>query len=424
MTRQLPLLLLALGLLGCPEDERSPVPFDPIGRPTDGGAADPAPPDEPGVERLRLRFEPIEHDAGALRITDMVFLPDGSGELLVLDKDGEVIHLRLEGDRAVRLGGFVLEDVWSNSDAGLISVALDPAFGDNGFFYLGYTESRSANVILRLRLDPDDYPGTRASAVTVLRTNDPRAQRSWHNIGAMGFSPEGDMWVLMGDKTVDETAADPHSPLGGILRIRPSHDPDGGYDVPPDNPYADGSGHPAVWAKGLRSPWTGFMIDGAIWSGDIGLDSYEEVNVADRGGISFGWPDYEGPCPAVEGCAEGNLAPRTYYGRSSSHPFVRENPHSTSSRLRSVWVAAPHRPAGDDPYRGLWRDVALFGDLYVGYVRAIPLDGGDSFAVGHLHFATSFAPGPDGYVYVSALGTWPVDAPIRPSPIFRAVLDD
>ena len=45
--------------------------------------------------------------------------------------------------------------------------------------------------------------------------------------------------------------------------------------------------------------------------------------------------------------------------------------------------------------------------------------------VGHLHHATGFAQGPDGFVHATALGTWPTDRETEtPSPLLRAVLAD
>jgi len=416
--RTVALALVAAGFTACDDFESAP-PFDPIGRPTD---AAPPPIDtdtEAPAESLKLRFVPIEHDAGALRITDMVFLP-GDGGFLVVDKDGEIIHMRLVGERAERLGGFATGDTWSHSDAGLISVAVDPAFERNGFIYVGLTTSRQVNVIRRYVFRPeiDGYDDIASTAVDIFTTDEPRAPRSWHNIGKMGFDDVGALWVLFGDKVIDDNAADPHSPLGSLVRIVPR---DADFEVPEDNPFADGNGHPAVYAKGFRSPWTGFFHDGRWWVGDIGLDGYEEVNVIDGPAQDFGWPDLEGPCR--DACGD-SIAPWLSYGRSSGHPFIIDDPDATSSRLRSVWVAAPVSPALPDRYRGLWNDVMLFGDAFVGYVRGRHIDGGESFPVGHLHFATDFAQAPDGFVYASALGTWPVDAPVMPSPILRVELDD
>ena len=95
-------------------------PYVPIGRPVDplvdtpvappssrfdmAPSRDAAPPDGPPPPTpLHLRFEPILIDAPSLRATDLVFLPDTRDELMILDKDGFIYHLRMDGDRATTI---------------------------------------------------------------------------------------------------------------------------------------------------------------------------------------------------------------------------------------------------------------------------------------------------------------------------------
>ncbi|RMG57001.1 MAG: PKD domain-containing protein, partial [Bacteroidetes bacterium] len=96
---------------------------------------------------------------------------------------------------------------------------------------------------------------------------------------------------------------DSHS--GKILRI----DPETG-DGLPSNPFYDPARPRAarsrVWALGLRNPFR-FTIrpgtgghspeegdPGTLFIGDVGWAYWEEVNVADQGGLNFGWPIFEG----------------------------------------------------------------------------------------------------------------------------------
>lgn len=449
------LTMLVLLLIACEASEQAVDAahfpgrdgFDPIGRLADAGElvfvdAEPPPPDaaprdstpppdarpEPPPP-LALEFVELEQDSGAYRLTDLVFLPEPAGDFLVLDQDGEVIHMRLHPafadrpDRAERLGGFTIDDVWTETDAGLISVALDPDFAENRFVYLGMSTSRETNVIRRYRWDPDDLAATKASQTLIFEVTGEGAPRSWHNVGSIGFTEAGHLWALFGDKVLDRFARDPHSPLGKLIRIIPSRDPEsGGYTVPPDNPFADGSGHPAVYAVGLRSPWKGVYRDGRWIFGDVGLDAYEEINVVTGPAQDFGWPAAEGPCEAD--CA-GLLDPWFHWGRSTREPLVAENPDATSHGKRSAWVGWAYAPHPDDPYDGRWDGVVTFGDAYVGSVRAAPATGeGESWHAGHLPLVTGWAQAPDGYVYVTTLGTLPRQDPTHLSTIRRAVLAD
>ncbi len=412
--------LLCLMFLGCDSDPAGPAPapdvFESDGAPVDGGVKTDA-----GTDRqpLKLRFVPVPHDADTLRLTDIAFLPE-SDEFLLADKDGSIVHMRLEGDAAVRLGAFTIDDTWTDSDAGLISLAIDPGFAENRWFYAGVSVSRETNVVRRYTLHPGDLGTTKASETLVIEVTGSGSPRSWHNIGSIGFDDTGALWALFGDKVLDEMALDPESPLGSMLRVHPL--PEGGYEPAPDNPYAEGGGHPAVFIKGLRSPWKGAHHRGVWFVGDVGLEDFEEINRIDTPGATFGWPDIEGPCDECE----GHTAPWIHYGRGSGHPFVRDDPDARASNLRSAWVGWVYRPTPADPYRGRWNDVVTFGEAYVGYVRAARVDGSgdDSWHAGHLRFATGWSQGPDGHVYVTALGTWPVDAPVVPSPLLRAELDE
>ncbi|MEE2788231.1 MAG: PQQ-dependent sugar dehydrogenase [Myxococcota bacterium] len=372
--------------------------------------------------QLKLSFRPIDHDASAMRLTDLAFIPN-TDELIAIDKDGIVLHMRLTGDRARRLGEFTIDDTWDDSDAGLISLTLDPAFDDNGFFYVGLSIDMETNVIRRYRFDPSDYAGIAASGVEIISVRGAGAQRSWHNVGSIGFTEEGYLWGLFGDKVRKHLAQDLHSPLGSLIRIIPNLDADGGYEVPADNPFADGSGHPAVYAKGMRSPWKGHYVDGHWFFGDIGLDRYEEINQIVIAGDNFGWPDAEGIC---EGDCADYIDPWVYYGRSSRHPFVVDDDDATAARWRSVWVGVVYRPQENtpDPYGNRWTDTLVFGDTFSGFVRARPIVGSTpSYPAGHITQITAMAQGPDGYVYATALGTWPADAPMQASPIYRVTLE-
>jgi glucose/arabinose dehydrogenase len=82
--------------------------------------------------------------------------------------------------------------------------------------------------------------------------------------------------------------------LGKLLRIDPHAGGgcDGGCTIPAGNP---GFRQPEIWAKGLRNPWR-FSFDratGDVTIGDVGQDTWEEVDFAQApgraGGADFGW---------------------------------------------------------------------------------------------------------------------------------------
>lgn len=117
---------------------------------------------------------------------------------------------------------------------------------------------------------------------------------------------------------------------GKIIRI----DPETGDGVP-GNPFYDSnrprSARSRVWSLGLRNPYrmtlrsgTGSTVradanPGSIYLGDVGWDTWEELNVATRPGQNFGWPLFEGltAYPDFFNSTVSNLdAPNPLYGQN------------------------------------------------------------------------------------------------------------
>src|SRR6185369_4433668 len=87
------------------------------------------------------------------------------------------------------------------------------------------------------------------------------------------------------------------------------------------NPFAGGGGAPEVWLYGLRNPWRVSFdrATGDLWIGDVGQNSFEEVDVARAGvsGLNFGWNRMEAShCYETRVCpADGLTLPVSEYGR-------------------------------------------------------------------------------------------------------------
>ncbi len=203
---------------------------------------------------------------------------------------------------------------------GLLGMALDPDFEQNGWVYLYHSPlNESLNRISRFTFD-----GSRldlASEVAVLDVGTQR-ETCCHAGGSLEFGPEGSLFLSVGDNTnpfeasgsapIDErsgrspydaqgTSANSQDLRGKILRIRP--EPDGSYSIPDGNLFSDPSiGRPEIYVMGNRNPFR-ISIDsesGWLYWGDIGPDAsepsesrgpqgYDELNQARSAGF-FGWP--------------------------------------------------------------------------------------------------------------------------------------
>ena len=408
MKRAIAFIFLTLVVMAC-DDQREP-PLIP-----------------PGV--LQVRFEQVPYETTLDYVTDLAFTPDASGEFLAIDLYGKLEHARLDADGAVSLMSGQFDDVYADFDAGQLGLAIDPDFAENAFFYIATNLATNHVQLRRYTLVRNSFAQTRDSEVVILELRVPSSPR-WHNITSLGFDEEGVMWVLVGDKGLFEPAQDETSLLGSLIRILPSTvEGVGGYTTPADGPKYSSDSDPAIYAIGIRSPWKGRYHEGRWFFGDVGLQHVEEVNVISAPGQNFGWPVVEGPCARDVLGTEPDCTlyedPATSYGRSGSEQFVRDDLSSSATNGRSVYVGWIYQPIEDDPYEGLWNDVVVWGDAYVGFMRAAELDDlANSWHLGHMQFPTAWGQAPDGFVYLTSYPAEPpedVGSGEPPSPLYRIV---
>lgn len=410
MKKALFFVLLSLATLACSEQPEPPVI-------------------PPGV--LQVRFEPFPYETTLDYVTDLAFVPDDSGEFLAIDLYGKFELARIGVDGAVSLMSGTFEDVYADLDAGQLGLAIDPNFNENGLFYIATNLAKNHVQLRRYELDRDSFAETLASEVVILDLEVNSSPR-WHNITSLGFDEDGVMWALVGDKGLFDPAQDETNILGSLIRIVPSTvEGEGGYTTPAEGPTYSPSSDPAVYAIGIRSPWKGRYHEGRWFFGDVGLDDFEEVNVISAPGQNFGWPLVEGPCEEDVRGTEPDCSlyvdPAIYYGRSSSEEFVQDDLQANATNKRSAYVGWIYQATENDPYEGLWNDVVVWGDAYVGFVRAAAVDDlADSWHLGHLSLPTAWGQAPDGFVYVTSYSFEPpdeVDPGEIPSPLYRVVHD-
>jgi glucose/arabinose dehydrogenase len=219
------------------------------------------------------------------------------------------------------------------NEEGLLGLALDPGFAENGFIYVYYTAQEGArrSVVSRMattgvgtgrRADP-------ASELVIMEIPQPYAN---HNGGNMVFGPDGMLYIGLGD---GGSAGDPQGNgqdtgtlLGSILRIDVSQSTEEEpYRVPADNPLVNVAGaRGEIWAYGLRNPWR-FSFDrktGELWAGDVGQNAIEEIDVIAKG-ENYGWNVMEGTqCfrPATGCDQEGLELPVAEYDHSGGRCSV------------------------------------------------------------------------------------------------------
>lgn len=254
----------------------------------------------------------------------------GANDLFVAEKNtGRVLRVT----NGVAAGTVLDLAVNAPGQRGLLGMAVSPNFAtDHSVFVYSSTSASgtdSTNALdvplLGNRVDRFTWDGatlTLAGNVIQLRAlqNDPpQAPGSSNNGGALRFSPDGKLYVSIGDvgrrgfmqnlssgptgTGIDDIfggpAPDSAHLTGVVLRLNP----DG--TTPVDNPFfaagaalggAAGANIQKVYAYGLRNVF-GMAIDqstGALWSVDNGDDAFDEVNRLVPG-ANGDWIQFMGP---------------------------------------------------------------------------------------------------------------------------------
>ncbi|MEO8463315.1 MAG: PQQ-dependent sugar dehydrogenase, partial [Chloroflexota bacterium] len=271
---------------------------------------------------------------------------DGSGRVFVAAKDGRIWIL--QGEAGVAAPVLDLRELVSNGgEQGLLGLAVHPDFPADPRVFVDYTDKSGDTVVASYSLaDKDPNKLDPSTETRILEVDQPHSR---HNGGALAFGPDGMLYIALGDGggAGDQTgnAQRTDTLLGKVLRIDVNV-PTGTvppYVIPAGNPFAgSNSARQEIWLLGLRNPWR-MSFDrstGALWIGDVGQGSWEEIDVAGPGvgGLNFGWRVREGRhCYAPpSGCDSTGLTdPVSEYGhdlgctviggavyRGSAHPLL------------------------------------------------------------------------------------------------------
>jgi glucose/arabinose dehydrogenase len=325
--------------------------------------------------------------------TGIAFTPDG--RLLITTQPGQLRIYQngvLSGTAALDLSTVIC----TNSERGLLGVAVDPNFASNHYIYLYYTYKRSTGCPTGATAGPT-FPVNRASRFTLPDTNviSPTSElvlvdnilteQGNHNAGDLHFGADGFLYISIGDGGDGGTEADNPAILAGkMLRI--------GLNgiIPPGNPYTatigsrrcgDPAGVPAgngpcqeVIAYGLRNPFRFAIKPGSntLYINDVGQNRWEEIDQwpSGSGAPNYGWPEREGPCAQFGACTAnppGMTAPIFSYNHNSGSGLPTDGCGSITGAAfvpPGIWPAA-------------YQNVYLFADYVCGKIfRLTPAGGG------------------------------------------------
>lgn len=359
-------------------------------------------------------FQVQEIVSNLLYPTALTFTPDG--RIFVALKNGTVRVIK--GGDLLDEPLVVLSDVNNYYERGLLGVAVDPNFEENGYVYLLYTYENSPGQfydgpktgrLVRVRVIGDkadestkeillgsvggnaDNPSCSDFEITA---DCIRSDSSSHSVGGLRFGPDGKLYVSLGDGA-NFDHADPNALnsleidalSGKVLRINT----DG--TGPSDNPFYDGnpdSNRSKVWSYGLRNPYrfNFHPINNELFIADVGWGAAEEVNIDSRG-ANYGWPCREGFGETSYNCTTENYTDPLY-----------AYPHSEEGIGSITGGSFPTHGAYPDEYMNSY----FFGDYSIGFIKEMRLDENNNIlsvnnfsndAGGPVEILT----GPDGTIY-------------------------
>lgn len=246
-----------------------------------------------GIAQPTLSLTPVI--TGLSQPMQVVHAGDSSGRIFIVQKGGII---RVFSKAYASLGTFLtVTGITTTGERGLLSLAFHPDYSNNGFFYVYYTNGIGSLEVARYKVSANPNVADAASKV-ILKTI-PHPGNTNHNGGELHFGPEGYLYLTTGDGggggDVANNAQTLSVLLGKLLRfaVDTSSVPPY-YSVPADNPFGT-----EVFAYGLRNPfrWSFDRLTHDMWIGDVGQDSYEEINhrrYDSTNGVNYGWRCYEG----------------------------------------------------------------------------------------------------------------------------------
>jgi glucose/arabinose dehydrogenase len=375
---------------------------------------------------------------GLVAPVQVVSPPGDADRLFIVQQSGEILFHR-RGDPPATLTQFLdITTVFFSGEAGLLSLAFDPNFATNRFFYVFYTESQGGNLsslVSRFTvsaLDPDQVVNN--SKVELMKIRKPATSN--HNGGQLLFGDDGFLYVFTGDGGGRDDEGTGHAAcgnaqalntlLGKVLRIDVGGvDPAGTapdttcmpnftastYTVPSSNPFSDGAGGNCneIFALGLRNPWRASFdsANGDLYIGDVGQDCQDEIDrvtSAASSGANYAWRVMEGnlcfdPNPGTNCAALGVMC--------GSSPLCNDPGLTDPIHFYNHVGGCGAAVIGGFVYRGcLMPDLHgtyFYGDNCKGWVKSFELDGSGA-AINHDDWKDELDPDGSFLFGISAFG--------------------
>ena len=229
--------------------------------------------------------------------TTRLFVVEQGGTIMIIEDGVTLAQPFLDLTDRVATGG----------ERGLLSMAFDPDFNENGRFYVNYTGAGNATFVSRFVVkSKNPNSALKKSERVILSIKQPYTN---HNGGQLQFGPDGYLYIGMGDGGSGgdplNNGQDLTTRLGAMLRIDVNELP---YSIPFHQPLRQ-SCHQRRYRPSrdlvIRAAQPlAFSVStgetGDLYIADVGQGLYEEINfqpAKSGSGWNYGWNIREGYHP-------------------------------------------------------------------------------------------------------------------------------
>jgi aldose sugar dehydrogenase len=282
--------------------------------------------------------------------------------------------------------------VLNEGQGGLMDVAVDPDYSQNGWIYLAFShvldkkagEDRPGAMTKIVRGKIENNTWTNEQVLFEAPHEMYRTTR--HHYGCrIVFDPEGHLYFAIGDRGAGFQAQDNTLPNGKVHRINK----DG--SIPTDNPYvSDPKAMKSLYSLGNRNI-QGMAIHpetGELWTTEHGPMGGDELNLI-KPGKNYGWETIT-------------------YGINYNGTIITEFTHKPGMEQPNLYWTPSIAVCGLDFYRGdlfkKWKNKLLVGALKYEEVRLLNIEGDrvmhDEVILKGQGRVRDVQTGPDGAIYV------------------------
>lgn len=338
----------------------------------------PPPPDQPPPPGSPTLSTNKSFVTGLNNPWDMAFLADGT--MFFTERPGPV-KVRLTNGTINTIVSPL--DVTAANEAGMMGLAVDPAFASNRFIYACYTATNDNRVV---RWQVNNTLNGVVGALTEIVTGMGKA--NFHDGCRIRFGPDGKLWVTTGDAAIGPGPQDLNRLEGKVLRVNS----DG--SVPADNPGVGLGIDERIFTFGHRNPQGITFRPGnnVPYTLEHGPDKNDEANQLVPGG-NGGWdPNTGGAYDQSVPMTDLQKFPNAMIPAWRSGDTGTVAPSGATFLTGSQWEA--------------WENQLVVAFLKDSKARVMFLDGN-----GNVSFASPFledgvrlrsvVQGPDGLLYVA-----------------------